>query len=94
MKNQNGSATKGQGFDGTKDINSEKNNKFNKGINRNSNSMNKGYGQANKFNQNGLNGNKLSNSNIGRNNNSSQSRKLTISDKSKFNIKNNNGGKK
>ena len=56
--------------------------------------MNKGYGQANKFNQNGLNGNKLSNSNIGRNNNSSQSRKLTISDKSKFNIKNNNGGKK
>ena len=90
LKNQNGSATKGQGFDGAKDIN----NKFNKGINRNSNSMNKGYGQANKFNQNGVNGNKLSNSNIGRNNNSSQSRKLTISDKSKFNIKNNNGGKK
>lgn len=94
LKNQNGSATKGQGFHGAKDINNEKNNKFNKGINQNSNSMNKGYGQANKFNQNGLNGNKLNNSNIGRNNNSSQSRKLTISDKSKFNIKNNNGGKK
>lgn len=94
LKNQNGSATKGQGFDGAKDINNEKNNKFNKGINQNLNSMNKGYGQANKFNQNGLNGNKLNNSNIGRNNNSSQSRKLTISDKSKFNIKNNNGGKK
>ncbi|PWX39030.1 hypothetical protein CYK89_01510 [Clostridium perfringens] len=94
LKNQNGSATKGQGFDGAKDINNEKNNKFNKGINQNSNSMNKGYGQANKFNQNGLNGNKLNNSNIGRNNNSSQSRKFTINDKSKFNIKNNNGGKK
>ncbi|AMN34785.1 pLS20_p028 family conjugation system transmembrane protein [Clostridium perfringens] len=94
LKNQNGSATKGQGFDGAKDINNEKNNKFNKGINQNSNSMNKGYGQANKFNQNGVNGNKLNNSSIGRNNNSSQSRKLTISDKSKFNIKNNNGGKK
>ena len=94
MKNQNGSATKGQGFDGAKDINNEKNNKCNKGINQNSNSMNKGYGQANKFNQNGVNGNKLNNSSIGRNNNSSQSRKLTISDKSKFNIKNNNGGKK
>ncbi|NGT88209.1 pLS20_p028 family conjugation system transmembrane protein [Clostridium perfringens] len=94
LKNQNGSATKGQGFDGAKDINNEKNNKFNKGINPNTNSMNKGYGQANKFNQNGVNGNKFNNSNIGRNNNSSQSRKLTISDKSKFNIKNNNGGKK
>ena len=94
LKNQNGSATKGQGFHGAKDINNEKNNKFNKGINQNSNSMNKGYGQANKFNQNGLNGNKLNNSNIGRNNNSSQSGKLTISDKSKFNIKNHNGGKK
>ncbi|MDM0935323.1 pLS20_p028 family conjugation system transmembrane protein [Clostridium perfringens] len=94
LKNQNGSATKGQGFDGAKDINNEKNNKFNKGINQNSNSMNKGYEQANKFNQNGVNGNKFNNSNIGRNNNSSQSRKLTISDKSKFNIKNNNGGKK
>ncbi|ELC8466034.1 hypothetical protein QYB60_001749 [Clostridium perfringens] len=94
LKNQNGSATKGQGFDGAKDINNEKNNKFNKGINQNSNSMNKGYGQANKFNQNGVNGNRFNNSNIGRNNNSSQSRKLTISDKSKFNIKNNNGGKK
>lgn len=94
LKNQNGSATKGQGFDGAKDINNEKNNKFNKGINPNANSMNKGYGQANKFNQNGVNGNKFNNSNIGRNNNSSQSRKLTISDKSKFNIKNNNGGKK
>ncbi|WP_283706977.1 pLS20_p028 family conjugation system transmembrane protein, partial [Clostridium perfringens] len=53
LKNQNGSATKGQGFDGAKDINNEKNNKFNKGINPNTNSMNKGYGQANKFNQNG-----------------------------------------
>ncbi|MCX0374499.1 hypothetical protein LI058_13595 [Clostridium perfringens] len=94
LKNQNGSATKGQGFDGAKDINNEKNNKFNKGINPNTNSMNKGYGQANKFNQNGVNGNKFNNSNIRRNNNSSQSRKLTISDKSKFNIKNNNGGKK
>lgn len=94
LKNQNGSATKGQGFDGAKDINNEKNNKFNKGINPNTNSMNKGYGQANKFNQNGVNGNKFNNSNIGRNNNSSQSRKLTISDKSKFNVKNNNGGKK
>ncbi|MDU1308323.1 MAG: hypothetical protein E6936_12795 [Clostridium perfringens] len=94
LKNQNGSATKGQGFDGAKDINNEKNNKFNKGINQNSNSMNKGYEQANKFNQNGVHGNKFNNSNIGRNNNSSQSRKLTISDKSKFNIKNNNGGKK
>lgn len=94
LKNQNGSATKGQGFDGAKDINNEKNNKFNKGINPNTNSMNKGYGQANKFNQNGVNGNKFNNSNIGRNNNSSQSRKLTISDKSKFNIKNNNGGRK
>ncbi|WP_075810012.1 pLS20_p028 family conjugation system transmembrane protein [Clostridium perfringens] len=94
LKNQNGSATKGQGFDGAKDINNEKNNKFNKGINPNTNSMNKGYGQANKFNQNGVNGNKFNNSNIGRNNNSSQSRKLTIGDKSKFNIKNNNGGKK
>lgn len=94
LKNQNGSATKGQGFDGAKDINNEKNNKFNKGINTNTNSMNKGYGQANKFNQNGVNGNKFNNSNIGRNNNSSQSRKLTISDKSKFNIKNNNGGRK
>ncbi|EDT70192.1 conserved hypothetical protein [Clostridium perfringens D str. JGS1721] len=94
LKNQNGSATKGQGFDGAKDINNEKNNKFNKGINPNTNSMNKGYGQANKFNQNGVNRNKFNNSNIGRNNNSSQSRKLTISDKSKFNIKNNNGGKK
>ncbi|AMN32203.1 hypothetical protein JFP55_04530 [Clostridium perfringens] len=94
LKNQNGSATKGQEFDGAKDINNEKNNKFNKGINPNTNSMNKGYGQANKFNQNGVNGNKFNNSNIGRNNNSSQSRKLTISDKSKFNIKNNNGGKK
>lgn len=94
LKNQNGSATKGQGFDGAKDINNEKNNKFNKDINPNTNSMNKGYGQANKFNQNGVNGNKFNNSNIGRNNNSSQSRKLTIGDKSKFNIKNNNGGKK
>ncbi|MDM0612421.1 hypothetical protein QTH09_15510 [Clostridium perfringens] len=94
LKNQNGSATKGQGFDGAKDINNEKNNKFNKGVNPNTNSMNKGYGQANKFNQNGVNGNKFNNSNIRRNNNSSQSRKLTISDKSKFNIKNNNGGKK
>lgn len=94
LKNQNGSATKGQGFDGAKDINNEKNNKFNKGINPNTNSMNKSYGQANKFNQNGVNGNKFNNSNIGRNNNSSQSRKLTISDKSKFNVKNNNGGKK
>ncbi|MFY8239823.1 pLS20_p028 family conjugation system transmembrane protein [Clostridium perfringens] len=94
LKNQNGSATKGQGFDGAKDINNEKNNKFNKDINPNTNSMNKGYGQANKFNQNGVNGNKFNNSNIRRNNNSSQSRKLTIGDKSKFNIKNNNGGKK
>ncbi|WP_283718333.1 pLS20_p028 family conjugation system transmembrane protein, partial [Clostridium perfringens] len=61
LKNQNGSATKGQGFDGAKDINNEKNNKFNKGINTNTNSMNKGYGQANKFNQNGVNGNKFNN---------------------------------
>lgn len=94
LKNQNGSANKGQGFEGAKDINNEKNNKFNKGINPNTNSMNKGYGQANKFNQNGVRENNFNNSNMRKNNNSSQSRKLTISDKSKFNVKNNKGGKK